>query len=78
LIRALTGAEPRDNAGFDLSLCVPMSVTPENQPDDHLPAAPVAAAPTPEGVNAASEALAPLPISRGVRLLISAIAHKRP
>jgi len=58
LIRALTGAEPRDNAGFDLSLCVPMSVTPENQPDDHLPAAPVAAAPTPEGVNAASEAVA--------------------
>lgn len=33
-----------------------MSVTPENQPDDQLPAAPVAAEPTPEGVmNAASD-----------------------
>lgn len=29
-----------------------MSATPENQPDDQLPAAPVAAAPQPEGVNA--------------------------
>ncbi len=29
-----------------------MSATPENQPEDQLPAAPVAAAPQPEGVNA--------------------------
>lgn len=33
-----------------------MSATPENQPEDQLPATPVAAAPQPEGVNAVADA----------------------
>lgn len=51
-----------------------MSATPENQPDDQLPAATVAAAPQPEGVNAVANAEAAEGAAQGVPEAVAAPA----
>lgn len=51
-----------------------MSATPDNQPDDQLPAAPVAAAPQPEGVNAVANAEAAEGAAQGVPEAVEAVA----